>query len=169
MAVHEIIEARRSVRAYQADAQLSEEQVRDLLHAAMLAPSACNQRQWGFVVVQNRALLDRLAEVHPYAKMMRTAQLAIIVLAKPVDHRIARRFHPQDCAAATMNILLQATAMGLGSCWCGVHPSEELQRLVREAAELPADALPFSLIAVGVPAEAPQQKGFYDESQVLWK
>ena len=30
----------------------------------------------------------------------------------------------QDAAAASENILLQATALGLGSCWCGIHPQK---------------------------------------------
>lgn len=169
MAVHEIIDARRSVRSYQPDAAVSEEQVQDLLHAAMLAPSAHNRRQWGFVVVRNRAMLDKLAEGHPYAKSLRTAPMAIIVLARPSEVPADQLYVQQDCTAATMNILLQATAMGLGSCWCGVYPTETLVNMVREAAELPGEEIPFSMIAIGVPVASPQQRGAYDASKVLWK
>ena len=51
----EAILARRSIRKY-TDQPVSDEQVTDLLRAAMAAPSAYNQQPWQFVVVRDRAV-----------------------------------------------------------------------------------------------------------------
>lgn len=164
---HDLIEARRSVRAFQKDGVVTRDQIQALLRAAMLAPSACNDRQWSFVVVQDRALLEAIRRLHPYTSMLETAQLAIVVMGQPGGK--GADFWPQDCAAATQNILLQATALQLGACWCGVYPKQERMQNVRDALDLPRETLPFSVIAVGVPAGQPAQRGFYQEDKVLWK
>ncbi len=167
MAILQAILDRRSVRAYQAGAAVEEAQVRELLEAAMLAPSACNERPWEFVVVRDRARLEALMKKHRFARMLGTAALAIVVCAAPDPGKpVAYPFFPQDCGAATENILLQAASMGLGTCWCGVYPHEPLILAARAALELPERLIPFNIIAVGVPAERPERRGFYDESKV---
>ena len=49
-----------------------------LLKAAMAAPTAVNKQPWAFVVVNERAMLDSLAEVLPYARMLKQAPLAVV-------------------------------------------------------------------------------------------
>lgn len=41
------------------------------------------------------------------------------------DKTISSRYWVQDCSAATENLLLAATTLGLGAVWLGVHPREE--------------------------------------------
>lgn len=165
------IRIRRSIRKFKTGAQVTEEQLRLLLEAAMMAPSACNSRPWEFIVVRTRAKLDELAAVHPYAKMLTTASLCIIVCALPhTQTGIATDYFPQDCAAATQNILIQAAALGLGSCWCGVYPKEERIAEVRTVLDIGErqDIIPFNIIAVGVPDISPEARGFYEESKVRY-
>lgn len=50
-----------------------------MLRAAMAAPTAMNKQPWHFVVVDQRDLLDALADANPYAKMIKKAPLAIVV------------------------------------------------------------------------------------------
>ncbi|MCL2357285.1 MAG: nitroreductase family protein [Defluviitaleaceae bacterium] len=165
----EIIKNRRSIRKYK-PAPVSEEKIGAMLEAAMLAPSACNTRPWRFIVITSREMLDRLAEVHPYAKMLTTAPLCIAVIALPEtqkrDDNLPEGFFPQDCGAATQNILLQAEAMGLGTCWCGLYPKETTQKAVGDALEIPAGEIPFALIAVGEKDESPNPRGKYDAERV---
>lgn len=160
MTLTEAIHARRSIRKYK-PAEITQAQIDALLEAAMLAPSANNSRPWEFVVVKSRNTLDTIAEVHPYAKMMKEAALAIVVCALP-----GSPFVPQDCGAATENILLQAVDLGLGTCWCGVYPNEELVQKLR--AVLGVEATPFNVIAVGAPNEAPARRGVYDRTKVRY-
>ncbi|NQT89164.1 nitroreductase family protein [bacterium] len=155
------IQKRRSIRKYQPGAPVSDEQVDALLRAAMSAPSASNQQAWAFIVVRDRGLLDQAMEVHPHASMLRTAPLAILVCGD-----LTRAQHSgmwiQDCSAATQNILLAAANMGLGACWCGVHPRPERIEGLRKVFVVPEGAAPFALIAVGVPAEEKPPADNYD-------
>ena len=167
MNVLETIRPRRSIRKYQAGAAVPKEDLKQILEAAMLAPSACNTRPWEFAVVENRDLLDAIMKVHPYVSMLRTASLAIIVCAKPeVQEGICLGYFPQDCGAATQNILLSAKALGYGTCWCGVYPNEERVKVVKEI--IGVDSTPFAVVALGVADEEPAARGYYDESRVKW-
>lgn len=166
MTVSEAIRARRSIRKFVPGGEVSEGQVHALLEAAMSAPSACNTRPWEFIVVRDRGKLDKIREVHPYTGMLETATLAIVVMALPeVQNRhIDIGYFPQDCGAAVQNILLEAVGQGLGACWCGVYPKE--QRIGEIKSILDVKGLPFCVVAVGVPAEEPEARGFYDEGKV---
>ena len=101
--------ARRSIRKFTAG-PIPAETVRDLLRAAMAAPSAGNEQPWHFVVITDRVLLDEVPSVHPYSKMITEVSLAVLVCA---DVNLARHgeMWVQDCAAATENLLL---AVGAG-------------------------------------------------------
>lgn len=165
----ETIRQRRSIRKYKSGSTVSDEQIKLLLEAAMMAPSACNTRPWEFIVVQSREKLDEIASIHPYAKMLTSASIAIIVCALPeIQKGIAEGYFPQDCGAATQNILLQAAAIGLGTCWCGVYPKEERINELRKILELEEqkNIVPFNIIAVGVSDTMPDARGFYEADKV---
>jgi nitroreductase len=165
--MNELIENRRSVRKYDPDKPVSREHLERLLGAAMMAPSAHNSRPWEFIVTTKRDLLDEIAKVHPYAAMCKTATAAIVIVAIPQADRIAG-FFPQDCGAAAENILLEAVSMGLGACWCGVYPKENLVPVFSKLFNIQEPKIPFCVIAVGTPAESPKQRGFFDESKVTY-
>jgi nitroreductase len=61
MDLMEAIYRRRSVRAYTGE-PLTEDVVRELLDAAIQAPSAMNAQPWAFIIVQDRALLRSLSD-----------------------------------------------------------------------------------------------------------
>ncbi|MCL2361246.1 MAG: nitroreductase family protein [Defluviitaleaceae bacterium] len=168
---HEIIKTRRSIRKFK-PTPIPKDKIIAILEAAMLAPSACNTRPWRFIAITNREMLNRLADAHKWAQMLRTAPLAIVVVALPATQDgqkfdLPLGFYPQDCGAATQNILLQAEALGLGSCWCGVYPKPVLPA-IREILEIPEEEQPFNLIAVGEKDEWPEPRGRYDEAKVTW-
>jgi len=164
----EAIESRRSIRKFNPEKPVTREQLNRLLEAAMLAPSACNSRPWEFIVVTKREVLDEIARVHPYAGMCATAAAAIIVVAIPQTKNVPEGYYPQDCGAATQNILLEAASLGLGTCWCGVYPRDELILSIRKLFNIPEPKIPFNVIAIGTPAEAPQRRGFFEESKVTY-
>ena len=161
------IENRRSIRKFQTGKPVTKEQFKGLLEAAMLAPSACNSRPWEFIAVTKREILDEIARVHPFAKMCETATAAIIVVAVPQTGR-PQGYFPQDCAAATQNILLKAVSLGLGACWCGVYPREEHITEIRAIFKIPEPKIPFNVIAIGTADEAPDRRGFFDETRVKY-
>lgn len=154
--MEEIFE-RRSIRKYQ-DKKVEAKKIGKLLEAAVAAPSAGNEQPWHFVVIKDRERLDYLAEIHPYAKMLKEAPLAIAVCAD-LNKQKHQGFWVQDCSAATQNILLEAVSLDLGAVWIGCHPAEEREKAVSEYLEVPAGFKTLSLIAVGYPAE---EKGKVD-------
>ena len=167
MTASEAIRARRSIRKFVAGAKVTDEQVHALLEAAMVSPSACNTRPWEFIVVRDRAKMDKIREIHPYTGMLETASLAIIMIALPETQVrvIDTGYYPQDCGAATQNILIEAVAQGLGACWCGVYPKEDRIAEINSLFDI-KKGVPFCVIAVGVPDEAPEARGSYEEGKV---
>jgi nitroreductase len=163
----ELIKNRRSIRKFQTDKLITEDQLDKLLEAAMFAPSACNSRPWEFIAVTKRETLNEIAAIHPFARMCETASAAIIVVALPQTGR-PEGYFPQDCAAATQNILLEAVSMGLGTCWCGVYPRDELIAKFRSLFNICETKIPFCIIAIGTPAETPNSRGFFDKTKVVY-
>ena len=154
--------ARRSIRRY-TDEPVSEEQIDLLLKAAMAAPSASNLKPWHFVAVTRRAVLDRLADAHQYGKMLFQAPLAICVCGEPA---INEGLWVQDVSAATENILLAVTGLGLGAVWLGVYPREERIQPIREILGIPESIVPSGIVSIGHPAEALPARTQYDETRV---
>ena len=166
--MNESIEKRRSVRKFQPGKPVTLAQLDQLLEAAMLAPSACNSRPWEFIAVTKREHLDKIAKFHPSAQMLKTATAAIIVVAIPQIGGNPEGYYPQDCAAASQNILLEAVSMGLGACWCGVYPRDDRIALFREFFDILEPKIPFNVIAIGVPDEEPKKRGFFEKSKVSY-
>jgi len=154
--------ARRSIRQYTSE-PVSEEDIKKLLEAGMAAPSASNRKPWHFVVVTDRAKLNALAEKHPYGKMLAQAALAIAVCGDP---KISVKYWIQDCSAATENILLAATSLGLGSVWLGVAPNSDRTEAVAEVLGIPEDMGILNVISIGHPAEEKEPRTQYDEGRV---
>jgi len=157
-----MIFTRRSIRKYTAE-PVSEKDIKTMLEAAMAAPSASNRKPWHFIVVTNRKILNNLAKAHPYGKMLSEAPLCIAVCG---DKTISTRSWVQDCSAATENLLLAATALGLGAVWLGVHPREERVNPIRKVLNIPENIVPLNLISIGHPAEEKEPRTQYDEKQV---
>lgn len=163
----QVIRARRSIRKFKEGVEIPDRDIELLLEAAMMAPSAANTRPWDFVVVKSREVRAQIAAAHPNAKMLPRVSLAVIVCVRPdlVPGGLGE-FWPQDCAAATENLLLQATALGYGAVWCGVYP--DAKRVERLRKILDTRSVPFCAIAVGAPDEAPRAHGFYDPGRVRY-
>lgn len=154
--------SRRSIRKYTSE-HVGEEDIKTLLEAAMAAPSASNRKPWHFVVVTERTKLDKLADSHRYGKMLYDAPLCVAVCGDP---SASERFWVQDCSAATENLLLAATALGLGAVWLGVHPSRERVADVRGILGIPEGVTPLNLVSIGHPAEEKEPRTQYDEQRV---
>ena len=157
---------RRSIRKYTGE-PVPENALKDLLEAAMAAPSAGNEQPWHFIVIKDRAILDQIPRVHPYSRMIKQTPVAILVCG---DLNLAAHgeMWVQDCAAATENLLIAVQARGLGAVWLGVYPREERMDGLRKLLGIPENVVPFSLIPVGYPAERKPPASRYKESRVRY-
>ena len=160
---------RTSIRSY-LDKSVEEEKIEKLLRAGMAAPTAKNKQPWHFVVVTDKSLLQKLSKVNPYAEMVARAPLAIVVcgdMTKALDGN-AREFWVQDCSAASENILLAATGLGLGAVWTSTYPSEERCAAVSEVLGLPETLIPLNTIVIGYPDGDVTPKDKWKESNISY-
>ena len=164
MELYEGIITRRSIRRFRSE-PIKKEEVEDIVRAGMYAPSAVNCQPWHFVIVDDPALFEKIMEVHPYSKMLREAQYAIMVCGdQDLEH--APGYWSVDCGAATQNILLAAHSKGIGSVWLGLHPREERKEGMRKLFDLPGHIQPFSLVALGYPDEQKEVPDRFKEERI---
>jgi nitroreductase len=150
--VLENIYTRTSIRSY-VSRDIEKEKVEQMLRAAMSAPTANNRQPWAFIVVNDRAVLNQLADSLPYAKMLTEAPLAIVVcgdLLKGAEGETSA-YWVQDASAATENLLLAAHGLGLSAVWTGVYPNTKRVEAVKSVLSLPANIIPLNVIPIGYP------------------
>lgn len=164
----DVIRGRRSVRRYDPDKPVSDEDVKLLLEAAMSAPSGNNARPWEIIVVRDQKLRTKLSKLHQWATF---CERSPVVLAICADTARGACWWMDDCCAATQNILLVAHSLGLGTCWIGAHADEhgDMSRedFVRDALGIPDGIRVCCLISVGYPADEPRPRpDRYDEGLI---
>ncbi len=175
----EAIAQRRSIRKF-TDAPVADETIRELLHAATLAPSGKNRQPWRFVVVrgEKRAEMAQVmragmeaTKAHgqdlgssPWSvQIMEYAPVTIFVFndaLESVDEPysiydlVGNSVDVQSIGAAIQNLLLAATDMGLGTLWiCDVfYAYVELCAWLGEPHQL------IAAIAIGHPDEEPKAR-----------
>ena len=160
---------RRRIRKFTAKA-VSKKNITELLEAAMAAPSACAKDPWRFIVVRNRGNLRHIVELLPNGKFLADAPVGIIVCGDiSAAHAGSESYMLQDCSAAIENILLAARALGLGTCWLGVHPRTERIAGIAKFFGLPDNIVPISAIAVGHPDKMPEKHTRFMADNVHWE
>ncbi len=167
MEVKKALQKRRSVRKFTQE-PVPEEAIHELLHAAMSGPSACNRTPWEFFVVTAPDILEKLRKASRFTNYQ--APLAIIVagnLSRALPQQLAE-YWVQDCSAATENILLQATELGLGAVWCGIYPQKRAEEKVAKILGLTPKQIPLNILFIGYPAESPEARDQYKGSCVHW-
>jgi nitroreductase len=149
--VFDVISKRRTVRAF-TDEEVTPEQVETTLQMAMYAPTYMNRQPWHFVVIRDKELQKSLGQtlgVRPYI------QQASVVIAVYGDPNISNTWELDGCAAIE-NMLIAATALGLGSAWAG-SPGNlawgETEELMKDALKVPAGFRALSLVCLGHPAK----------------
>lgn len=165
MNLKDAILARRSCRHF-TDEIIPDEFVQELLESAMAGPSAHNRQPWEFYVVRSPELLENLHEVSRYSKMGSTL---IIVVACNRERAFKEPWNTiwiQDCSAAIENMLLTATDLGLGSCWCGLHPNEEVVDRARKMLGVNETIVPMGMVQLGFPAKNYAPRTQFDPEKV---
>jgi len=164
MELMQALTTRRSIRKFE-DRPVDRTMVRQILTAAMMAPSAGNAQPWQFVVIDDHKVLGEVSELHPYLKMAAKAALGILVCGDLGLEKFPG-YWVQDCSAAMENLLLAAHGLGLGAVWTGVHPMEERVAAFRRLLDLPAPVHPLGFAVLGWPAQAPVSENRFREDRV---
>ncbi|NLJ60013.1 MAG: nitroreductase [Firmicutes bacterium] len=155
MELMEIIEKRRSVRAYKTQ-EISDEKLSKVLEAARLAPSASNRQPWKFVVVRDPAKRGELAKASRGQSFVGEAPIVIAGVALEPERVMSCGVpaYAVDLAIALEHIALAAQDEGLGTCWIGAFSQEEVKKILG----VPDQYKVVALMPIGYPEDAPGPK-----------
>lgn len=143
----EVLRSRRSIRTY-TQQEVPHNIIEEIVDCARLAPTAMNDQPWDFIVVTKRELLIKIPPMLGHAEFIANAAFAVLVLAGETCYAI------EDCCAATENLLIAATAHGIGACWVAGTKQEYGPAIVK-AFGAPADRQLVAVVSFGYPAEEP--------------
>ena len=133
------------------DQPLTNDEVVDLLKAALMAPSSKRSNCWQFIVIEDKPTLSRLSLSKSMgSSFIKDAALAIVVLADP----LASDVWIEDAAVASIMIQLEAEDLGLGSCWVQLRErfttsGQSSNEYVHEVLYIPLPLQAVSIIAIG--------------------
>ncbi|GBG55873.1 nitroreductase [Sporomusaceae bacterium FL31] len=145
-----LLKTRYSVRKYEAK-KVENEKLQQILEAAHVAPSGQNRQPVKLIVVQQAEGLNKVKK----AANIFDAPLVIIACG---DHNTAgvipfngKSVVDIDTSIATDHMMLQASALGLGTVWiCGFDPT-----IISREFTLPDYLEPINILAIGYAAGEP--------------
>jgi nitroreductase len=141
--VFETVRTLLAVRQY-ADKPVPAEVVERIVEAAHLSASSINLQPWHFVVVQERATLERLGQLAATGRYIGQAQLAVVVAIEK-----ASPYGVSDGSRAIQDMMLVAWSDGVGSNWVGFRNlPEEISTLLG----IPSDYEVLAIVPFGYPA-----------------
>lgn len=153
-----------SIRKY-TDKPVESDKIQQILKAAMAAPSASNQQPWEFYVVSDKKKIRQLSLISPYAACAENAPLVIVPCYRTEGLRWSETVL-LDLSAATENMLLEITSLGLGGVWLCAAPLEDRMSKTEDVLEIPENLRAFALIAVGYPSESRKQQNRFDQTRI---
>ena len=162
-----LIKTRRSMRKF-TDEHLSQEQVVELMKAALMAPTSKRSNAWQFILVDDKETLKKLSLCKEQAsQFIADAALAVVVCADP----LASDVWIEDAAIASIYLQLQAEDLGLGSCWVQVRErftanGTDSGEYVQGVLDIPLQLQVLSIIAIG--HKGMERKPF-DEVHLQWE
>ena len=154
---------RRTIRKYKQE-KVGEKEIHAILKAGMNAPTAWNLKPFEFVVVRNKNTLLKLSEMKKNSYFAKDSNVTIVLLARELSY-----YWQQDLGAVSENMLLEATRLGIGSCWVGITPNENYENYVRDVLCIPKDIRVFSFMPLGYPGEEKQPNDNYYEEKVHYE
>ncbi|MEO0107280.1 MAG: nitroreductase family protein [candidate division WOR-3 bacterium] len=164
MNVFEAIKWRRSVREFSSQ-KIEPDKLLQILEAGRLAPSSSNRQAWHFVVVDNENLIKKIPEkviigTKGIISWIKDAPLVIVgCYTKAITHFVAglygRENHLIDISIAMTQMVLEATELGIGSCFIGWFNEKHVKRLL----QIPDGWRIAMLVVFGYPKEKSTPEG----------
>ena len=148
------IKNRRTIRRFKSD-PIEDEKLQAILDAGRWAPSFSNLQPWRFIVIKDQKLknaLDKAARESVLHLGINEAPVSVLVC---VDRRIDPLHAIEAGAAATQNMTLAATSLGVGAGWIGIWGTEA-EASIQKIFKLPETVRAVSLLPLGTPDESPE-------------
>jgi nitroreductase len=145
------IEKRYSVRHYK-DQPVEEDKLAEVLEAARLAPSGCNNQPWKLVVVRDHSAICGMVHAIRGQQFVEQAPVLIVACKNGEGYNIGHRYDGAiiDVAIALDHMTLQAASMGLGTCWLGNYDGNEIRAIL----DIPSENPVVAILALGYPDDS---------------
>lgn len=153
MDFYEVIQNRRSVRAYK-PLPVEDDKLERILNAARLAPSAANRQPMSIIVIKDDNVKQRLKDAYSQTWFY-TAPVIICACTMPGNawkRSDGKIYADVDVAIAMDHLVLAASAEGLGTCWIAAFKLEIVKRVLN----IPDNIVPLILTPLGYPETIPR-------------
>jgi nitroreductase len=163
----ELAQMRRSHRKF-TDEEISADDVKLILRAALMSPTSKGQRAWQFVVVDDKTDIEKLSDAKDLgSQFMKGAPLAVVVLGDPV----ANDCWIEDGSIAAISMQYQAADLGLGSCWVqmrgrGLSDGTSADTVIRGILDIPENLSVLCVLAFGHKADDRKPQ---NEDKLKWE
>jgi nitroreductase len=155
----EVVNNRRSVRRFDKEAAIPQDDLNKILETAIKAPSAGNRQSWDFIIVTKQEIKKELVRAALGQTFIARAPVVVVVCANQVrsggvyGRRGVNLYCIQDSAAAIQTMLLTITALGYSACWVGAFDEVAVSKILKIPEE--SGVRPISIIPIGVPKRIP--------------
>lgn len=148
----DLISKRKSIRNY-IDKPISKEDILKCIEAARLAPSACNGQPWKFIIVDEPILKDKICEgafngIYSINRFAKSASALIVVISEKERFLNAIggyfrniKYYLLDIGIACEHLVLQATELGIGSCWIGWFNEKAVKKILKTPGDKKIDVI----------------------------
>ncbi|WP_036877449.1 nitroreductase family protein [Xylanibacter oryzae] len=163
----DLVQARRSHRKF-SDKEISGDDVKAILRAALMSPTSKGCRKWQFVVVDNKTDIEKIADAKELgSQFLKGAPLAIVVLGNPLENDC----WIEDGAIAAISMQYQAEDLGLGSCWIqirarGLNDGTSATSVISGVLDIPEQYELLCVLAIGHKAD---ERKLQDEDKLKWE
>lgn len=162
----EAIKKRHSIRQYLVQ-DIKEDQLKEILKAASLVPSANAIYPCDLVVIKNSEIINKLAKVTPWSAHIKDATVVIAVLGREEDSHD----WVEDCSIVAEHIWLETVNQGLASCWTHIRGNDTAEKEIKELLRIPESIRVLCLMPIGVPGIEPEERQEIDldESRIKYE
>jgi nitroreductase len=150
MEYSDLIRTRESIRNYDPGRPVPKEILEKILDAGRIAPSACNNQPWKFLVISSSKVLEKVRASYNREWFKEAPHILVILgLRDQAWNRSYDGYNPieTDVAIALTHIILAAENEGVGTCWIAAYNPV----ILREALNLKENQLVFGITPLGYP------------------
>ena len=150
----DFLKERRSIRQFQ-EKDIPDEEIQMILEAGRWAPSGSNKQPWEFIVVKNKEKIWELEKTASYGRFITQVPVLIAIVGKP---SINPKWYVQDTSLVSMNMMLMAWALKIGTCWIGTMDRAKAKTILDiDKNDFLLTILPLGYIKGEIPSPTPRK------------
>lgn len=163
----ELVQLRRSHRKFTTE-EIDADDLKLIIRAALMAPTSKGQRGWHFIVVDDKASIEKLSDAKDMgSQFMKGAPVAIVVIGDATQNDC----WIEDGSIAAISMQYQAEELGLGTCWVqmrgrGLSDGTDAAQIVRGILGIPENYDVLCVLAVGRKADERKPQ---NEDRLKWE